>query len=450
VSTIRGFLICACLSAFVAAFAASDPDATGDWKGTISARGMNLRIALHLGDIATFDSLDQGARGIPARMTMDGRKVSVAIQQVGNFEGELSADGASLAGVLKQGATVTPVTFERGAFEAARRPQTPRPPFPYRSEEVGYENPQRRGVHLAGTITIPEGKGPFPAVLLITGSGAQDRDETLFDHKPFLVLADHLTRRGIAVLRVDDRGRGGSTGATRMDTSEDYASDVAAGVGFLKSRSDIDARRIGLLGHSEGGLIAPLVASKDPSIAFLVLWAGPGVSGGDVIVEQARVLTLASGATPAAADAAARNQRAIVDANIAAADAEAARTAVVKAMQERGMPSPPESALRAVSSAWYRFYIAYDPVPALRATKAPVLALLGSKDLQVTVEQNLSPLRKALADNSRAEVRVLENLNHLFQTAKTGNVDEYAKIEETMSPIALQAIADWIVKTTAR
>lgn len=359
--------------------------------------------------------------------------------------GAASLAGASSSASLPDPSNAfTPVRFDGDALTHARRPQTPAAPFPYRSDDIGYTNPQHPGVHLAGTLTKPKGKGPFPAVLLITGSGPQDRDETVFEHKPFLVLADYLTRRGIAVLRVDDRGVGGSSGATRNDTTEDYASDVEAGVAFLRSRADIDPRAIGLLGHSEGALIATLVASRDASIACLVFLAGPGVPGRDLIVEQTRAMKLASGATVDEAAVAARDQRAILDAAMSASDPQGIRAAVLETVEMRGLPSPQPGALSALTSAWYRFYIAYDPRPALRSIHMPVLALLGSKDVQVTAEQNLSALREALADNPRADVRVLEGLNHGFQTAQAGSPNEYRSIEETIAPVALETIGNWI------
>lgn len=337
-------------------------------------------------------------------------------------------------------------TLDGGALAPPSRPQTPAPPYPYATEEIAYQNPQHPGVHLAGTLTKPRGAGRSPAVLLVSGSGAQDRDETTLEHKPFLVLADYLTRRGVAVLRVDDRGVGGSSGARRDDTSEDYATDVAAGVAFLRSRADIDPKAIGLIGHSEGALIAALVAKKDPSIACLVFLAGPGVPGRDIIAAQARAHALASGATPDVAEVAARDQGAILDAAMSAGDLESIKKAVRETIETRGLTAPQPGMISALSSAWYRFYISYDPRPTLRSIRAPVLALLGSKDMQVLADQNVSALREALADNPRADVRVLDGLNHGFQTAQTGRPEEYARIEETIAPAALAAVGGWLAE----
>jgi uncharacterized protein len=425
--------------------AQNTPDPTGDWRGTLQSGAVRLRLAMHLGEVSTFDSLDQGALGIPVRKTMEGRRLTLTIAQVGMFEGEMSDDGKTIAGTLKQGPASIPLVFERGAFAVANRPQTPVAPFPYQAEEVAYGNAQRPGVRLAGTLTLPSGPGPFAAVLLITGSGAQDRDQTIFEHKPFLVLADALTRRGVAVLRVDDRGIGGSTGATLNDTTADFATDVEAGVAWLKTRREIDPKRIGLLGHSEGGVIAPLVAGRDPSIAFIVLLAGPGVPGADVVVEQVRAIALAAGGSVVAAEQSAKIQRGVMSAVLGAGDAQGARAAVTAYLSRMGLPVPAEGAMLQITSDWYRHFIAHDPVPALRAIKVPVLALLGGKDVQVTAVQNKPALVEALQGNRDAQVIALPTLNHLFQAANTGAADEYAKITETISPGVLELVGDWVL-----
>jgi dienelactone hydrolase len=426
------------------ALAQTPAEYAGDWKGTLNAGAVKLRVALHIGDTTTFDSLDQGAIGMPASSAVADGKIIVTITGVGSFEGALSADGETLAGILKQGAGQLPLSFTRGSFETARRPQTPQAPFPYRTEDVSYDNPAAPGVRLAGTLTLPEGAGPFPAVVLITGSGSQDRDSTLFLHKPFLVLADHLTRNGVAVLRVDDRTASASRGATAADTSADYATDVAAGVAFLRTRPGIDGARIGLIGHSEGGMIAPMVARDDPSIAFLVLWAGQSVPGKDVVVEQVRVGAAAAGAGPQQAEASAQLQTRLLDAIIAAPDANAARAAAAAVFTGAGLPAPAAAELQQLTSSWYRYFIAYDPAPALKAVAAPMLALLGEKDTQVTPRQNLGAFETAFAGRDNASVVLLAGLNHLFQTAKTGATDEYGEIEETIAPAALDAMTAWI------
>jgi pimeloyl-ACP methyl ester carboxylesterase len=332
---------------------------------------------------------------------------------------------------------------------APSRPQLPVPPFPYRAIEVAYDNPDAPGVRLAGTLTVPSGKGPFPAVLLITGSGRQDRDQSLFGHKPFLVLADYLTRRGIAVLRVDDRGVGGSTGGSRDDTSNDFATDVRSGVRFLKTRPEIAPGKIGLLGHSEGGLIAPIAAKDNADVAFAILWAGPALKGGDLLVTRVREATEKSGATPETVEAETAKQRALVDAIVGAGNSPDGYDRVLKLVSPDAEPTEQaRQEVRGMTGAWFRNFLSYDPVPTLRALRIPVLALDGSKDVQVPASQNIPALKAALSANPRATVTEVPGLNHFFQTAGTGGLEEYAVLTETVSPVALKMTGDWIARVT--
>ncbi len=432
---------------------------TGDWKGTLKAGSTELHLALHIaktgpGFKATLDSLDQGANGIPvSAVSLQGSKVMLKVDAVGgSYEGALSADGASIQGTWTQGQPL-PLTFTRikdaAELKPPKRPQEPVKPYPYREEEVAYDN-KSAGIRLAGTLTLPQGKGPFPAVLLITGSGPQDRDESIMGHKPFLVLADHLTRKGIAVLRVDDRGMGKSGGAATMATATtaDFATDVEAGLAYLKSRPEVNAKKIGLLGHSEGGVIAPMVASRNPDVAFIVMLAGTAVPGDQIIVEQVRLLALAGGASPEQAGAAAVQQKQV----LAIVEQEKDPAALQKKLKEGPLASLQDSqlvtAIKSLTSPWYLYFLKYDPAPALAKVKCPVLALDGDKDTQVSAKQNLPVIRKTLeaAGNKDFEAVELPGLNHLFQTAKTGAVAEYSQIEETISPAVLEKISSWIFK----
>lgn len=333
------------------------------------------------------------------------------------------------------------------------RPQTPAPPFPYRAEEVAFDNAVG-GSHLAGTLTLPAGRGPFPAVVLITGSGLQDRDETILGHKPFLLWADTLTRRGVAVLRVDDRTVGGSTGDVTTATTADFAGDVQAAVAFLRTRRDIDARRIGLMGHSEGAVIAPIVAARDPRIAFIVLLAGSGEDGETLMLHQKRLVELAMGVPPAVEDQAQVNMRRLEDAvrtapDQAAADARLA-AAWRAALTAQGAPGdmPVPAAVKVLAQPWMRWFLAYDPRPTLGKVRCPVLAVGGSKDLQVPAAENLAGIRAALAADRDVTAVELPGLNHLLQTATTGSPAEYAAIPETVAPSALTLVSDWIVAHT--
>ena len=307
------------------------------------------------------------------------------------------------------------------------------------------------GVRLAGTLTLPAGKGPFPAVVLITGSGGQDRDETILGHKPFAVIADRLTRDGIAVLRMDDRGVALSTGDFAAATDDDFARDVAADVAFLRDRGDIDPKRIGLIGHSEGGVVAPKVAARDPRIAFIVLLAGPGVPLSQVLAAQRARLSPAMGQTPAQIR---RDQR-LIDHVMAAMrgskDAAEAKARAMKVIASEGSATirangQAEMMATALSSGWMRDLLDYDPRPTLAAVTCPILALNGARDGQVLPEQNLPAIRLATKANPDVTIVELPGLNHLFQTAKTGTVGEYNDIEETIAPLALDTMADWIGK----
>lgn len=426
----------------------------GDWYGTLNV-GAKIPLVLHVKADGTgsIDSPTQGASGLPASVSLTGSAITVALTApAARFEGEVAADGASLTGAWRQGGGSAPLTFTRTAPVAAVRPQTPKPPFPYRTEEVTYVNPAS-GLKLAGTLTLPQGAGPFPVVLLITGSGTQDRDESIEGHKPFLLIADALTRRGVAVLRVDDRGAGGSeAGKTIMSTtSADFATDVEAGVAFLRGRKDIDPDRVGLLGHSEGGLIAPMVAVKDPRIAFVAMIGAPGVSGERVLLSQARALMLAHGAPLAKVDATSTEDRAAYQIVKAETD-QAAATAKLKDLFVAGGATEAAAQRKATVFAlpWMRYFVTSDPIPNLKALKCPVLDVNGGQDLNVVPAINLPPIRAALAQNPDATVKELPGLNHLLQTVPPGQAPGYGAIEETMAPAALALITDWVAQHAPR
>jgi hypothetical protein len=456
----RTLIVLAAAGAFFAAGAAAQAAPTppsgesaleGDWAGHIDAGAFKLRIMLHVhtGDghtVATMDSPDQNALGLPVTLSVEAGHVRFAAAGAhGAFDGELAADGATLSGTWSGAATVLNRLAAGQTAAAPLRPQTPVKPYPYREETVAYPG-GAPDVRLAATLTLPTGKGPFPAVVLIAGSGPQARDEQVFGHALFLVLADHLTRQGIAVLRFDKRGIGQSTGDYASATSTDFAADVDAGVGWLRSQPEIDTGHIGLIGHSEGGIIAPMVAARDPGVAFIVMMAGPGVPGDQIIMAQARAIAAASGAPAATIDAGQAVQRRFLDAVMNAKDQTSAETAGRAVLKDAGMPDAAiDGQIKVAASPWYRFFLSYDPAPALRRLRIPVLALIGSKDLQVPADQNLPALRAALAAEPRAEVVELEGLNHLFQEAGTGAPSEYGTIEQTMSPDAMDRIARWIL-----
>lgn len=429
-------------------------DVTGDWLGTIRAGAMELRLAFHVvskdGKLGgTMDSIDQGANGIHlGEVSVEAGTVRMTVPLAsGKVEGKLSGDGKEIAGNWTQGVASTPLTLKRVTeMPKALRPQTPKKPYPYNETELSYESLEP-GIHLAGTLTIPAMTAPakrkrFPAVVLITGSGAQDRDETLMEHKPFLVLADYLTRHGIAVLRVDDRGVGGSSGSVSNATSLDFVKDVLAGVAQLRARPEVDPKKIGLIGHSEGALIGPVAASQSKDIAFLVMLAGTGVPGEQIVEEQAALIARAMGASEDSIGVNRELQRRIVNIVRTEPDNTKAKERIAGlagARQASQFLNP-----------WFRAFLFLDPAVYLRKVTCPVLVLNGELDLQVSPKQNLPAIEKALqeAGNQDFTLKQLPGLNHLFQTAKTGVPAEYARIEETMSPVVLEMITGWINQHT--
>lgn len=349
-----------------------------------------------------------------------------------------------------------------GANPEPSRPQEPKRPFPYQEEEVFFENAEA-GITLAGTLTFPSTGSSFPAVVLIHGSSPLDRDETLFTHKPFLVWADYLTRHGIAVLRYDKRSVGKSTGNYASATSLDFADDAIAGVNYLKTRSEINPLQIGLIGHSEGGLIAPMAGLKSKDIAFMVLMAGPHVKFEEIIYEQGELLLKAAGAD----DQMIAKNRKVQEALFAILKQESDRAVAEKKLRETIAKylaelsdaqkklstanfGQLESLVHFLNSDWMRFLLTYDPAETLRQTKVPVLALNGELDLQVSLKQNLPPIAKALAEGGNGDFTLiaLPQINHVFQHCKTGAIAEYAQIEETIDPQVLDLMADWILKKT--
>lgn len=430
--------------------------AVGHWKGALAIPGGSLAMVLHVtegpdGLQATMDSPDQGGFGIPVQtVTVDGDALTLDVTAVkGRFEG--TRDGDTLSGTWSQGPASLSATFERSkdAGGPPKRPQDPKPPFPYVVEDVTV--PSADDVVLAGTYTRPQGDGPFPGVILISGSGPQDRDEALMGHRPFAVLADHLTRAGIAVLRTDDRGVGASTGDFDSALTPDFAVDASHALAWLHARPETGA--VGMIGHSEGGSVAPLaqVRPKDalPRAGFLVLLAGPGVGGDEVLIEQGALIAAAGGAS--AEDVS--NGRAQMRVAIRAAVEGLNRTSFGAAVRAApGALEAEESDLDALyaqlTDPWFRWFLAYDPEPTLKAVDVPVLALFGEKDLQVPPAQSAEPMRVALGANGTVEV--LPGLNHLFQPATTGAPSEYATIETTMDPAALDRIASWILEVAAR
>ncbi|MRR19016.1 alpha/beta fold hydrolase [bacterium] len=444
-------------------------DIEGSWTGKLKESGIELRMVFNFvmtdADTikATLDSPDQNATGIPlGRVTMTGDSLFVEAPMIrGRYLGKVSGDSLITGTWIQLGKNYT-IGLRRGIAAPAtyNRPQEPKPPYPYREEEVTFRN-ESEGFELAGTLTLPEGPGPFPAVVLITGSGQQDRDETVFHHKPFKVIADYLTRNGIAVLRYDDRGVGGSKGSLTAATSLSFAGDAEAALMFLAGRPEINPEKIGLAGHSEGGFIAPIVASRNSRAAFVISLAGPGVTGYDVLIQQNIDFFRVSGMSEEALADQLHMLRNLFGFVMAEEDQRAAAKKAlewynkeldakeVTAEERREKMSAFAQAIAQTNNPWMRYFLATDPAQFWDKVRCPVLALNGEKDIQVNHSQNLPAIMKAVRSGGNRKVKTvaLPDLNHLFQHAETGAITEYQTIEETFSPEALDLITGWIRKT---
>ncbi|MEU5764094.1 alpha/beta fold hydrolase [Nocardia sp. NPDC047648] len=420
----------------------------GDWHGAIEVPGQPVQVGVSFRDdgTATIDIPSQGVtdtRLKDVRSDRDG--VSFAIPDIPGdpvFRGEYESGSDRISGDFTQAGQSFRLTLSRGRVTPPARPQEPKPPFPYKAEDVTYRNGE---ITIAGTLTEPQGPGPFPAILMISGSGPQDRNEDLMGHKPFLLLADTFTRAGYAVLRTDDRGVGGTGGKLDDANYADLAEDAAAGVRFLRARPEVDPARVGLFGHSEGGYLAPLVAARpDSGVAFAVLMAGPGVSGADLLIEQTRLVAAANGAPPDQIEAQVRDTTELA-ALLKAGNLQGAKELAVR--KNQALPADqrvPDDQAAEQFTPYMAALVAYDPAPALSALRVPVLAFFGGKDLQVPPAQSEQPMREHLAADPAATVHVFPGLNHLMQPTETGRPSEYGAIETTIAPEVLDYVTGWL------
>ncbi len=444
-------------------------DLTGNWLGSIDAGVIKLRVGFVIhatnadGYEANLFSIDQGNLVIPVDVVdVKDDKVSLIANKIrASFEGTWDIQSGAIAGEWNQGLQRFPITLKKvDVLPGVKRPQDPVKPYPYLEEEVSFTNTVHN-VALKGTLTLPMGKGPFAAVVLISGSGPQNRNEDLLGHRPFLVLADALTRRGIAVLRFDDRDFGKPAEAFKA-TSVELSEDVLAGVKFLGSRPEIAATQIGLLGHSEGGLIAPMLAAREKEIAFVVMIAGPGLPGDAILQHQGERLKRYAGVDEATLKKDRALSRQMYDIINSEPDDEAAMKKIEAAFQDSfdaddAKKNETNRALfnrqvKMLLTPWFRSFLVYDPRPALTKVTCPVLAVIGEKDSQVAPRENLPVIEAALKDGGNPDflVKELPGLNHLLQPCESGMLDEYAAIELTIAPDALKLFGDWIVERTSK
>jgi fermentation-respiration switch protein FrsA (DUF1100 family) len=444
----------------------SQSDITGSWHGLLKIQSLQLRLVFNIKNVdgslkATMDSPDQGAKDIPVdQISYEGNQLKLSVKSAGiTYEGLFDSD-QNIKGTFKQGPYTFPLDLTKDIpeKEIVTKPQDPVKPYPYMSEDIFFEN-KKAGITLAGTLTLPFEDGQYPVVILISGSGPQNRDSELLGHKPFLVLSDYLTRNRIAVMRYDDRGTASSKGNFQSATSADFASDVEAGIEYLKTRKEINKASIGLIGHSEGGLIAPLVASNSKDVAFIVLLAGPSIPGDQILLLQQELIGRATGVSEQDIAKSKKDNEACFSMIKKANDQSKVKAELIQYITQmlENDPNPKipagmtketfmETQVSQLTSPWMQFFLTYDPQPALSKVKCPVLALNGEKDLQVPPKENLSAIKAALkkAKNKNVTIKELPGLNHLFQESNTGAPSEYAEIEQTFSPIALVEILNWV------
>lgn len=451
---------------FLLFVSASAQEITGSWSGELDIMGNKLPIVFHISKTDStyttkMDSPAQNALGLPtSKTTFTENKLEIVATGLGIFyQGTLQGD--SISGIFNQGGMPFPLVLKQSDKPVLNRPQEPKPPFSYKTEDVTFSNKKDK-IELAGTLSIPDSAGTFPAVVLIAGSGPQDRDETVFGHKPFLVIADYLTRNGFVVLRYDKRGIGQSKGDHARATTQDFATDASAAIEYLRTRKEVDKSATGLIGHSEGGVIAPMIASENRNIKFIVLLAGTGEKGIETIMEQNRLGLEPLNMEPENTERSLKMIRNMFESLSEWQGTEADRTALRDKLSQLWEQYPllvklelkkdayVRNQFNAMSSPWFRQFLQLNPADYLQKVKCPVLALNGEKDTQVLTGKNLGAIKSALdkGRNYQYEIKSYPNLNHLFQECETGNVDEYGRIEQTISPEVLEDIARWLKRQT--
>lgn len=427
---------------------AADERVAGRWHGAVEVPGAPLVVGVE------FTGRHSGVIDIPAQqitshlladVVAEPDEVRFGIPDVpgeARFAGRLDESAGAIVGDFRRSGQSFGLTLERAPVPPPARPQEPRPPYPYLSEGVSF---QSGDITVAGTLTRPDTAAPVPAVVLVSGSGPQDRNGEIAGHRPFLLLADTLTRAGYAVLRTDDRGVGGTGGNLNQSDYADLSADIEAGLGYLRGRPEIDSAGIGVLGHSEGGYLAPLVAARPANgVAFVILMAGPAITGADIVLDQGIRAFDAAGAAPEQVD---RHRAFLIDWTAALRAGQLTKAARLSETYNRTLPAELRVAselLTTENTPYMAALVSYDPAPALVTLETPVLALYGSKDAQVTADPNVATMRALLDGNPDAEVRVFDGLNHFLQPAYTGLRSEYESIETTIDPVVLGTVTGWL------
>lgn len=432
----------------------------GNWQGKLLIQGSELPIVFHITKIknqytATMDSPKQKVFGITVNQVRIVEKVlKIELPGMGIVY-DATWQNDSLIGNFSQNGMIQPLDMERmtsAVFEGPKRPQEPKPKFNYTIKEITFNNPSAK-INLAGTLTLPKGKGPFPAVVLVSGSGPQDRNEEILGHKPFWVIADYLTRNGIAVLRYDDRGVAKSEGNFKIATSADFATDAQAAISFLRKQKNIDSEKIGIAGHSEGGMIAEMVAAEDKKLGFIILLAAPGMNIDELMIVQNATILKAQGATEKDIEATRQLDKSIYQTLIDEPDDFEADKKLVKLLKSNLKTSDLsdnqiKTNIKELTSPWFRYFISFSPEQFLSKIQIPVLAINGDKDQQVESTGNLGKIETVLKTNgnNKVEIHEMPDMNHLFQTTTTGNISEYGDLEETFNPQVMRIMKDWILQ----
>jgi len=443
--------------------------AFGIWEGKMNA-GVELRIIFRIYKdelnrvVATMDSPDQGIKDVKASsVKIENDSVYLELSQYNaKYSGKIIGD-TIMIGTFEHG-TSLPLTFRKiQSVTVKKRPQTPIPPFPYIAEDLIYYNADK-SISYGATITIPNGKGPFPAVLLLTGSGQQNRDEEIMGHKPFAVIADYLTRNGFVVLRVDDRGMGKTTGDVLSATTLDFARDAATSIEYLKNRNEVNQSRIGLIGHSEGGMIAQILGAERNDLSFIIMLAGPGENNIKLMEDQNKAILTKAGMSEEYINSYLSLYRKFLT-TILTSDQSSVLNNLTKVVDD-WMAVTPNNIVKAttgisdettkmrfinqfrnqVDRPWFRYFLSYDPAINLKKIRAKILALNGASDIQVISKGNLAAIEQALIQGRSAgyEIKELPGLNHLFQDCKSCTVAEYGQLEQTISPVVLKIITEWM------
>lgn len=437
----------------------------GSWSGILDIPKTNgIKIVFtfkYLNDTlkSILKSPDQSSRVFPAdSVFFENKRLFIVVKSLDvKFDGIYVAADSSISGTFTQNGQNLDLILKPFKLN---RPQEPKPPFPYLVKEVEFKN-QKANIVLSGTLTMPLSGGPFPVVVMISGSGPEDRNEEIFDHKPFWVIADYLTRQGIAVLRYDDRGTGKSTGKYSGSSIDDFSTDAVAAIEFLKTENKIDTGKIGLIGHSEGGIIAPMIASQNKDVAFIVMMAGPGLPGDQLLMLQAEKIFKSMKMSQDIINKDRQVKKKIFSYIKKGQDSSVIAKKIVREysklddsdLEKLGIS---KKALNIIVASYLNpeisSLICSEPAVYIKRVKCPVLALNGENDMQVPSKENLKAVGEALkaGGNTNYTIKELWYLNHLFQTCETGSPDEYGKIEETISPLALEAMSDWIKQIVSK